>query len=175
MSKDSLPTQVNPIRFAENASILRGTLQLKNMPLLCSSLLMDEGEVQVELTFDVDRQRIRYIQGHVETEVVLQCQRCLESFKYGIISDFMSGLVNSEEAAKALPERYDPLIVSDNQLIIKDMIEEELILSLPIVPMHDPKDCKKSLPLFVADDDTATSFTKESPFKVIESLKQKKE
>lgn len=172
MSKDSLPTQVNALRSAENAAIFHGTVLVEDMQRLRSSLLSNEGEVKVDLEFGIDRQKIRYVKGHYATELRLQCQRCMEPFSYRIVGDFISGLVNSVEEAENLPESYDPLIVIDNNLIIKDVIEDELILSLPIVPMHDPNDCNVTLPQ-AASDGSGTDFEKVSPFKVIESLKKK--
>jgi uncharacterized protein len=81
--------------------------------------------------------------------------------------------VHTEKEANQLPERYDPLVVTDGALILGDMIEEELIISLPIVPMHDAKQCKATLP-FESNLGAEAEAEKESPFKVIESLRSKR-
>jgi uncharacterized protein len=82
--------------------------------------------------------------------------------------------VNAEDDAKALPSSYEPVLVQDGRLNIQDMIEEELIVNLPIVSMHDPKDCQIQLPLEVASNvESLVQVEKESPFKIIESLKVK--
>jgi uncharacterized protein len=175
MSKDKLPIQVDPIRLAENAADLHGKLPVEKMPRLCTSLLSPSGEVEVHVKFGVDRQGIRNIEGHVKAELTLECQRCLEPFMYEVVSDFTYGMINAEDDAKALPASYDPVLVKDGSLNIQDMIEEELIVNLPIVPMHDEQDCKIHLPLFVASDKEVLPMAeKESPFKIIESLKVKK-
>ena len=173
MSKDYLPLHVNPFRFAENATTLHGHMLLKNMQRLLPSLSLDAGDVEVKLEFGVDSEKFRFVKADIEAPIVLQCQRCLEPFSYTINSHFVSGLVGSEEAAQDLPDYYDPLVVADNTLILQDMIEEELIISLPIVPMHDPKDCKTRLPIIIADTSQGEDAVKENPFKVIESLKIK--
>jgi uncharacterized protein len=175
MSKDKLPIQVDPVRLAENASDLHGKLLVKNMSRLCTSLLGTDGEVDVAIKFGVDRQGVRNIEGHVKAELTLQCQRCLEPFTYEVVSDFTYGMVNAEDDAKALPASYDPVLIKDGSLNIQDMIEEELIVNLPIVPMHNPQDCKIQLPLLVAaDEESLPAVEKENPFKIIESLKVKK-
>ena len=173
MSKDYIPEYVNPFRFAENATSLHGRLLIKKMERLVPSLYSNDGEIRADIQFGIDDQGIRYVKGHMETQLVLQCQRCLQSFEYGIAGDFMSGLVSGEEEAKTLPSRYDQMVIKDETLNIQDMIEEELIISLPLVPMHDPKDCKMQLPLSVGVDLSEVSVEKENPFKVIETLRGK--
>lgn len=166
MSKEHLPTQVNIIRFAENATRLHGCLSIENMTRLLPSLAKQDGTVDVKLDFGIDGQGVRFIKGQIEADLTLMCQRCMEPFVYAIIDGFTMGMVSSDTEALKLPERYDPLVVTDNMLTIPDMVEEELIIRLPLVPMHDLKECKVKLPSFVAAE-------KENPFKVIEILKGK--
>ena len=172
MHKDTLPLKVDPFRFAENAVSLNGALFIKEMQRFCSSLASDQGEVKVSMTFDRDEQGIRHIKGRITTEVMLQCQRCLRPFKHEIINEFLLGIVHTEEEADRLPNRYDPLIVSDGALVISDMIEEELIISLPLVPMHNTKDCNAEV--FHESSAHEVSVERASPFKVIESLRSKR-
>ena len=174
MHKDTLPTKIDPFRFAENAHGLQGVLQIKGMARLCESLSATDGTVDVDILFGIDEQGIKFAKGHLSTRLKLQCQRCLEPFEYEIIGSFMSGIVHTDEEADQLPERYDPLIVKDNSLVISDMIEEELLVSLPIVPMHDLGACKVKLP-FASGVEVTTDAEKENPFKVIEKLRTKRD
>jgi len=171
MHKENLPQKVDPFRFAENKFNLQGSLTLKDMHRLSASLSSDEGEADVSLAFGVDEQKIRFVRGQVKTCLVLQCQRCLELFNYEINNAFILGFVHSEEDIEALPESYDPVVVKDNEFFIADLIEEELLVSLPIVPMHPVKDCKVKLPF---SGSTSITVEKENPFKVIESLRTKR-
>ncbi len=173
MHKDHLPLKVDPFRFADNGLSLSGDLLIKNMPRLCSSLASDEGLVTAEMTFGVDEQGIRYIKGQLTAQLMLQCQRCLESFPYDVTDKILLGIVETEEAADQLPERYDPLIVADHELFLNEMFEEELIVSLPIVPMHDRQNCTAKLPV-EAHSAAGVEIEKESPFKVIESLRKER-
>ncbi len=172
MHKDNLPLKVDPFRFADNSLSLSGMLLIKDMPRLCSSLSSDEGDVNVDLTFGVDEEGLRYLKGHMTTCLMLECQRCLESFRYEIIGDFMLGIVRTEKEADRLPERYDPLLVPDLSLVISEMVEDELIVSLPIVPMHEVNHCKATQSFEVSSSDAIVE--KENPFKVIESLRSKR-
>ena len=173
MPNEYLPLKVDAVRFADNAMRLHGNLPVKNMERLCPSLASDRGSIEVSLNFGVDEQGIRFLRGHLEANLGLQCQRCMESLDYGIIGDFLLGIVGTEEEARDLPGRFDPLIIKGVDLLISDVIEDELIVSLPIVPMHELQDCKVTLPLIVESE--TVSMKKENPFKVIELLRDKRD
>lgn len=173
MPKEFLPIKVDPFRFADNATRVHGNMPISKMERLVSSLASDEGDVAVDMNFGVDEQGLRFLSGHLETQLVLQCQRCLEPFNYKIIGDFHLGIVRTEEKARDLPARFDPLVIKGDELFIQDVVEDELIISLPIVSLHDEKDCKIQLPLRTESDET--SMEKNNPFKVIELLRTKRD
>lgn len=173
MLNKNLPTHVDLTRFAENAMELAGVLPLSEMQRLATSLLNTAGEAEVHIKFGIDERKIKFAKGQVKTELSVQCQRCLEPFKYEIISDFAFGMVDTDEKAKDLPPHYDPVLVTGDELNLADMIEEELLINLPIVLMHDPEECKVKMPVVVLEDPEATQPKKTNPFKVIESLKVK--
>lgn len=171
-NQNLLPHKVDPFRFAENEVRLEGIIPLKDMERLHPSLQNDEGQVVVNMTFGVDEQGIRIVRGHYDTHLMLQCQRCMEALKYAVSGDLLLGIV-AEKDIDTLPKGYDAAIVKDGSLILKDVIEDELILSLPIVPMHETIDCKGIMPLKIGSDQQA-EIEKENPFKVIELLRDKR-
>jgi uncharacterized protein len=170
MPKEYLPKHVDLTRFAENGADISGFLPLANMQRLADSLIEHEGEVKVNVHYGVDRNKIKFLKGALIAPLKLQCQRCLGSFVFEINGSFAYGIVTTDDEAKTLPEHYDPLVVKDDNLNVSDMVEEEIIVNLPIVPMHDPADCIVKLPIVVVEEHQAK---KENPFKVIESLKIK--
>jgi uncharacterized protein len=173
MTKDSLPLKVDPFRFADNHHHLQGVLSTKKMLRLPASSTDVDPTINVSLKFGVDEERIHFVQGHIETALILQCQRCMELFSFPLECDFAAGFVSSERQADKLPERYDPIIVKDNELFLTDMVEEELLVSLPIVPMHSRQDCKAVLTTACLSDDLVDEIPVESPFKAIEILRSK--
>ena len=148
-----LPVQVDAYRFADNATRLQGTMFVKEMKRLSSSLYAEDGEAHVEMEFGVDKQGIRFLRGQFSACLMLQCQRCLESFDFEVKGHFLSGIVRTEEEAADLPKGYDPLIAHEGMLTLQDLFEDELIVSLPIVPMHSTTDCKMALPLIIETDE----------------------
>jgi uncharacterized protein len=170
--KEKIPDKINPFHLAEAETILQGVVFIGDLQRLRGSLVDDQGEVKVEVQFGIDRNGVRHIKGHWQTELKLQCQRCMEPFTYGIMGDFLSGVVKTEEEAKELSEVYDPVFEVDGMIAIQDIIEDELIISLPIVPVHDAKDCKVDLSKVVMDVNQASEM-ENNPFKVIEILRTK--
>lgn len=174
MSERNIPEYVDPFHFAEQSISLDGILNIKDMHRLCAIIGTQEGKVKSSLEFGVDRQGITFLKGQVETILSLQCQRCLEVFDYEIKSDFVLGIVKTLEEANELPEHYEPALTKNGELALKlalrEVIEDELILNLPIIPKHEPDQCKIKLPL--VDSGWKEERTK-NPFQVLESLKHK--
>jgi uncharacterized protein len=73
----------------------------------------------------------------VQAELVMRCERCLEPVTQSIKSDFRFGLVSSEDEAGLLPREFEPLLVEGSELSLVDLLEDELLLSLPIVARHE--------------------------------------
>lgn len=50
-------------------------------------------------------------------------------------------LLASAEEAGALPEEIEPMLAPDGRLSVADLVEEELLLALPIVALHEAGKC----------------------------------
>jgi uncharacterized protein len=74
------------------------------------------------------------------------------------------------DEARQLPERYDPLPVSDRLIRPRDLIEDELLLALPQIPMHDPQVCKAMSA--GSDDEVQEQSGKANAFAVLADLKR---
>lgn len=172
MSNESLPQKIDPFRFADNATRLKGFFSIEKMSRLSESLEKNQSKVEVTILCDVDGQGNRFLKGHLYAQLDLKCQRCMQPFDYEIITDFLWGIVQTEEEADTLPKDYDPIVVKGAELFIQDLIEDELIISLPIVPMHSAEACKVKMP-FVAESGFSEG-EKDNPFKVIELLRTKR-
>jgi uncharacterized protein len=131
-----LPEHLDPLRRAEQAAVLRGWVALRRMGRLARSLCGAEGRVDVELHFDRDAQRIPFVQGRVQARLMMICQRCLEPMEVRIERDLLLALVRSEAEAERLPAKYEPLLVTSTSIAVAEIIEDELLLALPIVPRH---------------------------------------
>lgn len=138
MSK-GLPEFIYPLRFACSGRSLQGRIPVAEMPRLVAGLYDRGGHVAVNLQFGREEEGRLCVCGVVEAELHLECQRCLEPFAFPARSDVRLGLIRCAESAADLPPEYEPLLVEEEPISLFAMVEDELILALPIVPMH-PRD-----------------------------------
>lgn len=171
MSEKLIPEHIDPFRFAEQNLHLEGAVKIADMQRLYLVLNSAEETVGADLQFGVDEQGLAFLTGHLKAQLKLQCQRCMEPFVYEIMSDFALGVVTTLDEANALPECYEPAMAKEGQLALRELIEDELILNLPIIPKHEPGQCKVKLPLEEAGREQGEG--KVNPFHVLKSLKQK--
>lgn len=174
MSKDILPLKIDPFRFAEQSLSLEGYLPINKMDRLAPNLYDQEGELSAEMDFARDEQGTPYVRGQLKVSLNLQCQRCMEPFKYEIITGFMFGFVSSEDEIEELPRCYDPIVVEEGVVKIGEILEEELLVSLPIVPVHNVSECKVTLPFEFQSKEDPQDTKQENPFKVVELLRSKR-
>lgn len=164
----ALPARVDIARQVQAQFTYKGSLPLASMRRLLGSLASSEGEVRYKVAFGKDDFGISWLELIVEAGLPLVCQRTLETFMYPVSIDQRLGLIADEADETGLPEGYEPLLVPDGHLAIADVIEDELILALPVVPM------KPGAPLDWNDgsDEASADIEPVNPFGVLGSLKK---
>lgn len=168
MSTHTIPDHIDPYRMAEQSQHLSGCLQVSEMPRLANNILPSDAMVEVNLDFNRDEQGVYSLIGQLKTVLSLQCQRCMEPFIYEIITSFHLGIVKTIEEANNLPEKYEPALTQDGSLALRELIEDEIILNLPIIPKHDTDECKVKLPWKDGEWEE-----RDNPFQVLASLKER--
>jgi uncharacterized protein len=166
----ALPARVDVARQVQARRVFEGALPLASMHRLRGSLVLDEGDARYTVEFGTDGLGVSYLALRVEAGLPLLCQRTLEPFVYRVSIDQRLGLIADESEEAALPPGYEPLLVLDGELAIADVIEDELILALPVVPL------KPGVPLEwsdrAADADESSDAGRPNPFAVLGTLKK---
>jgi uncharacterized protein len=111
---------------------------------------------------------------NASARVGLVCQRCLGPLQLTLDVQRQFYWVMNEDTAMALDEAMEEdVLVSSSAFDGQALIEDELIMSLPLVPMHET--CLVALPqqLGVSIDDELLSI-RPNPFAVLSGLKVKK-
>ena len=144
MSK-RLPVHIDPLQLAGKGELLSGELEIAGMRRLAPSLHATEGAVEVTLEFGMDPERIPYLRGHIRGNLILTCQRCMQAMDFPVDHDMTLGLVNSQAGADALPDHYEPLLVGVGPMTVSDIIEDELLMCLPLAPKHPESQCPASI------------------------------
>ncbi len=163
-----LPSRLDPWQAVDNRSVVAGRLPLSSLPRLRGLLLDATGDVRFRLGFGRDEARRAVLRCEVAATLKLRCQRCLEALDHKVDADTWLALVSGIDEERLLPERYDPLPVDDEPIRPRDLIEDELLLALPQIPMHAPVVCAQQIPDV---DGARMRSAKASPFAVLAALK----
>ena len=118
----------------------RGTVALRQFARLRAELTDAPGEVRVHLRFAHDESGRRLLNGELQTELALTCQRCLQPMQLPVNTAFRLALLDPEDDPESLPASVEPVIVNNAQVNVLDLLEDELLLCLPIAPRHHADD-----------------------------------
>jgi uncharacterized protein len=130
-----LPETANFIRYAERDRSFEGDWPVARFERLKPVLNTDQGTVHAILTFGV-RSGIAYFKAELSADLDMICQRCAQPMIQHVEGSFLFGFIRSEEGMDSLPDDMEPLMVADEEQSILDLIEDELLLSLPQVNAH---------------------------------------
>jgi uncharacterized protein len=168
-----LPQYVQPARLAETGGAVRGTLRVEELSRVAESLHDTEGTVDVELQFGIDEIGTRYIRGRLRTVLHMTCQRCLQALACPMDVQVLLGIALPGRTGD-FPERYEVLELEEENLDLVELIEDELMLALPIVPRHAPDECKyDSEVITLAESHEDPAEERQNPFKDLAGLLKK--
>lgn len=150
----------------------RGSLSVDGMQRLADALAdVDVPALQVRLHIGLDAGGVRCLEGEVRGVLHLTCQRCLGRLEFPVQRVFRLALVRNEAEADRLADGYEPLLLDDERLIMRDVIEDELLLALPDFPQHGAGETC-TVPDYREEEISAATEDKPNPFAALASLKR---
>ena len=175
-SREFDPLRLDVAAFAKDGENLGGTWPLESLERLATSVLPGSAAASPAVTWRLIGEH-RTAKGsqpgvwlHVSAaaEVVLECQRCLKPVTEVLRVERSFLFVPGEDAAAELDaESEDDVLALTRALDARELLEDELLLALPIVPRHGV--CPDPLP--VVEDDLPQD-EKPNPFAKLASLKR---
>lgn len=137
-----LPEIIEPIRMADTRRLLNGRLAIASMPRLKPVLYDTQGDAEVELVFGIDEAGIVNVTGQVSTVVNLLCQRCMQPMQCDINEKISLAVVRTERQTDELPDHYEPLLIDEDGFAsLTSIIEDEIILAMPVSSLHELEQC----------------------------------
>ncbi len=172
MSKNTriqrLPVEVDPFRLVDQGRVLEGNIPLSDFPRLQEALFeANDKLVNVKLEFARTDTRLPVIKGHISANMSMLCNRCMKSTDIDVDTSLKVVLVSSDEEAERLQQGFDTWLVEDKQIFLRDFIEDELLLALPVVVAHEK--CSASRKLVEAIPDEVPQ-QEENPFAALKDL-----
>ena len=161
------PTTFDAFRLARRQETLRGEATLGELPRLAQSVLDPAARVIYEVAGRVDAEGHPGAVMKLSARLPLRCERCNAPMQFPLEREVVFRFVGDEQELNALPIEDVEVeeVVGSQSMALLPWIEDEVILSLPLVPRHD--DC--ALPLASASD--APPERRPNPFAALARLK----
>lgn len=129
--------------------------------------------LQAELRSDAAGQAQPWLHIQANALIPLVCQRCLTPVEVALAVDRWFRFVADEATAAAEDDlSEEDVLALEPRMDVWALMEDELLMALPLVPMHDT--CPVHVPTSVMDADFAVAeVVKPNPFAVLERLNQR--
>ncbi|MHB9117007.1 MAG: YceD family protein [Burkholderiales bacterium] len=154
--------------FARKALVLNGVVALSALPRLKEYLFSTEGEVHYTVSGRLSDSGAAILHLAIDGVLALICQRCLGAYSYRLQIASDLELVDSEGASMDQVDEDEALdaVVADKDMNVISLVEEEIILGLPMSPKHEADACSIDGALGQVLD------AKSSAFSVLSALKK---
>ncbi len=123
-------------------------------------------KIAVSFEFSRNECGIPMIIGRLETSLELECQRCLKALELPLKLDFKLMIDASDEIVSN--SDMDTIYSNDGYVDIIELVEEELLLAIPLVATHDDTACNED---WNAGHAESEATARENPFAVLQQLK----
>jgi len=177
MRDQTNPRAIDLAAMCRDAAVVEGSVPLTELPRLCTSLFGSPGDAAEAVWSAQGSQKLvtggeaeRWLHLRSSAEVTLQCQRCLQAMRQPLAVDRRFRFVrNEQEAARLDEEIEDDVLELPARLDLMELLEDELILALPIVPRHEGA-CPEPLPL--PADTLVDEAEARNPFAALAALRK---
>ena len=188
------PLRLNVAHFAADAQDAAGDWALAELPRLADSEcpvdagspLKAKADAPPRAASDLTR-RVRWraagshrpvggedqvwLHLQADADVVFQCQRCLRPLDEAVHVDRHFRFVADEDTAAALDDEIeDEVLVLPKSPNLRDLVEDEMLLALPLVPRHEV--CPEAIPMQFGDVEEVEE--KANPFASLAILRKDK-
>ena len=167
----SLPAQIDPRKLALQGAVLEGVICAADLKRLATAVLAVTSSLKAYVQFSRDESGQPIVTGTASVFVDVVCQRCLDPVNIELKADLSLQIIWSEDQISNVAPDCEPWIVVDRLADLNEVIEDEVLLALPIVNYHHIGECTGDAYL-----ETANSISEEtdnnSPFNILKQLKQ---
>lgn len=139
-SRGGIPKHVSAQRALAGRQRFTGDLALSQLPRLAPQLAEDTGALQVDLSAEKDGGG-SWLRGTIKGDLQLVCQRGLHPMPWTCDLVTELRLVHSEADEEKFLKDSEPYLVQDDVLPLRDLVEDEVLLALPMLPRCEDPDC----------------------------------
>ena len=158
---------IDSFELARSGRRIEGEVAIARLPRLAEFVTAPQGDLRYEIEGLIDDEGHPAADLHLDGRLLLICQRCNTALDFELNRTTRFRFVATEEELNSLPIEDDEIdaVVGSRNMSVHEWVEDEAILSLPLVPRHET--C--SAPLRAHDDPSAV--TAPNPFAVLLALR----
>jgi uncharacterized protein len=134
---------IDALRLIRNKETASGKFAAHELPRVADYLRSLEGAVEYRIEGGQDARQRPFIRCIINGYLELVCQRCLGPIQFAVSTDQRLIVVGSETAMPAPEDEEDEVdfIVAAPKFDVLALVEDEIILSLPLAPRHAEQEC----------------------------------
>jgi uncharacterized protein len=148
-----------------------------DLPRLREAGGLEGSSIEAEFQFSMFDGRPA-VAGQLQGVAVVTCQRCMQPVSIDVSDRFQVLIVDAERSDE--PGGYEPVVAKPSRLDLGWLAEEQVLLALPLVPMHDSEACGElpvellniDAPAAAAGEENAAE-TRHQPFQNLRDLLRK--
>jgi len=134
---------INGLEFSQRGEALRGEVPVFELQRVCDLLSSGEGVVHYELSGRINEAGKPVLKVKLDGRFRMVCQRCLEEMDYPLALATELELVADESSLTPIEEEGESadMVVADKEMDVVSLVEEELLLGIPMSPKHPEGQC----------------------------------
>lgn len=160
----SLPSQLKLFNFAKKEISLSGLYQISDLPKISEIASNKKDNLRVDLSFYLKNNKTPCVDGIIQLDIVLACQKCLDDLPIALKVNFYLAFVRHDQQSDELDSHYELYVIEEEELTTLDLISDEILLSIPMVPTHD-YDCIKE-----TNKQEIVEGKSENPFSILKKI-----
>jgi uncharacterized protein len=126
----SVPAQISASRALARDERYAGPIDAAELPRLSD---LAPREMRAELRIHSEHRR-GWLEGRIEGLLRLECQVCSTPFDWRLAATVKLALARDEAEEERLMADCEPLLVQDDRLMLHEVVEDEVLLALPMMP-----------------------------------------
>ena len=171
LMSNRVPKIIDPVALSVKRATIAGKLPLASLERLCGETAENSGEIDINIEFGtLEHLKRPNFEYQASVAISSSCERCGEQFTYIVNASSQVIIVRKAEDEKEFDDKYDIICTEDEEIDLYQIIEDELILSLPLVAKHEnAADCETK---FSFGDVPKEDTEKVNPFAELAKLKK---
>ena len=122
----SLPGQLKLFNFAKKEISLSGIYQISDFPRITEIASNKKDNISVDLSFYLNNNKTPCVDGIIELDIVLPCQRCLDDLSLALKVNFNLAFIRHDQQPERLDSHYEIYMIEEEELATLDLISDEI-------------------------------------------------